>query len=61
MWHVNVVCSDPGCDEEFELLVEELDEIDLAACICGHAVVTLAVATHEPVELELESPALIPA
>jgi hypothetical protein len=57
MWQVDVACSDPRCGEEFELWVEELDEIDGAVCVCECGVVTLRVAAFEPLAL----PRLIPA
>lgn len=57
MWQVEVVCPDPDCGEEFELWVEELDEVDRAVCICECGVVALSVATFEPVSL----PSLVPA
>jgi hypothetical protein len=49
MWQVDVVCSDPDCGEEFELRVKELDEVDRAICVCECSVVTLSVATFEPI------------
>jgi hypothetical protein len=48
MWHVEVVCSDPRCDEELELWVENLEEIDRAVCACECGVVVLTVASFEP-------------
>ncbi|MBA3865441.1 MAG: hypothetical protein H0X42_03695 [Solirubrobacterales bacterium] len=51
MWAIDVICSDPGCAEEFELLVEELDEVDLAACLCGCTTVTLRVSEVRPLSL----------
>lgn len=53
MWIVKVVCSDPGCAEEQELVVAELDEADAAVCDCGCCVVTLSVAGFEPLALGL--------
>ncbi|MGN6814736.1 MAG: hypothetical protein ACTHK3_01455 [Solirubrobacterales bacterium] len=44
MWIVKVVCSDPDCAEEQELIIAELDEADAAVCECGCCVITLAVA-----------------
>jgi hypothetical protein len=57
MWHVEVVCSDPGCAEELELWVEDLDEIDEAVCACECGVVILAVAVHRPLALRVAVPA----
>lgn len=51
MWIVKVVCSDPDCAEEQEIVVAELDEADAAVCACGCCVVTLSVANFEPVAL----------
>jgi hypothetical protein len=48
MWHVEVVCSNPQCDREFELWVEDLEEIDRAVCACDCNVVVLTVAAFEP-------------
>lgn len=48
MWIVKVVCSDPDCAEEQELIVAELDEADVAMCDCGCCVETLSVAGFEP-------------
>lgn len=44
MWIVKVVCSDPDCAEEQEIIVANLDEADAAVCDCGCCVVTLSVA-----------------
>jgi hypothetical protein len=51
MWQVDVVCSDADCGEELELLVEDLDEVDRAVCLCECAVVTLGIAAFEPILL----------
>ena len=51
MWIVKVVCSDPDCAAEQEIIVAELDEADAAICDCGCCVVTLAVANYEPLAL----------
>jgi hypothetical protein len=51
MWIVKVVCSDPECAEEQEVIVAELDEVDATVCDCGCCVVTLSVAVFEPLEL----------
>lgn len=48
---VQLVCSDPTCAEEQELLVSDLDEVDAAACDCGCCLVVLSVANYEPLEL----------
>jgi hypothetical protein len=51
MWAIDVVCSDPACSEEREVVVEELDEVDRVVCDCGCCVVTLSVAAFEPLHL----------
>jgi hypothetical protein len=49
MWQVAVVCS--ACEEENEVVVEELDDADREACPCGYSYIVLSVASFEPVEL----------
>jgi hypothetical protein len=49
MWLAQVICSDPGCYEERELLVESLRELDGFGCDCGYGFVLLAVSEAEPV------------
>jgi hypothetical protein len=49
MWEIEIVCSDPECEEELlPLWVEDLDEAELAVCTCGRSVVTVRIATYEP-------------
>jgi hypothetical protein len=49
MWEIEIVCSDPGCEEELlALWTDDLDEAELAVCACGHSVVAVRVAVHEP-------------
>jgi hypothetical protein len=49
MWEIEIVCSDPGCEEELlALWVEDLDEAELAVCGCGCAIVSVRVALHDP-------------
>jgi hypothetical protein len=50
MWQVKVACS--GCNEESEVLVEELDDVDREACPCGYSYVVLSVSGFEPVYAE---------
>ena len=47
MWQIRVACS--GCNEESEVLVEELDDVDREVCPCGYSYVVLSVGTFEPV------------
>ncbi len=57
MWQVKVICSDPGCAEEFELWVGGLEEIDRSICACDCNVIALAIENFEPVELLVAVPA----
>jgi hypothetical protein len=43
MWLASLICSDPECYEERELLVESLEELDGVVCECGYGFVLLAV------------------
>lgn len=51
MWIVKVVCLDPDCAEEQEIIVAELEEADAAVCDCGCCVITLTVAGYKPLAL----------
>ena len=49
MWEIEIVCSDPDCEEELlPLWVEDLDDADRAVCSCECSVVAVRVARHEP-------------
>jgi hypothetical protein len=37
-------CSDPGCDAEVELVIEDLGELDGWPCDCGSGLVLASVA-----------------
>lgn len=50
MWQVLVACS--SCDEEAELLVEELDDVEREVCPCGYSYVVLTVSEFEPVHIK---------
>jgi len=41
---ISVVCSDPRCLEEREIVVGDLVDVDLSVCDCGHGFVVVAVA-----------------
>jgi hypothetical protein len=43
MFLVTVVCSDPVCIEEREIVVDALDDVDRDICECGHGFVVVAV------------------
>jgi hypothetical protein len=47
MFQVFVACS--GCEEETEIVVEELDDVDRKVCSCGYSYVVLTVSDFEPV------------
>ena len=50
MFQVELVCSDPRCDEELTVWVDDLGEVEaVAACECGHGLVTVRVEGFEPV------------
>ncbi len=40
MIHVRLICSDPGCSEEFEAF-GRVEEIEALACDCGCALVVV--------------------
>lgn len=49
MFEIDVTCTGPECEEEFQVWVEDLDELDAVVCdACGHSVLTLRVAAYEP-------------
>lgn len=49
MWEIEIVCSDPECEEDLlPLWVEDLEEADRTACACGCSVLAVRVAVHEP-------------
>ncbi|HUC00354.1 MAG TPA: hypothetical protein VMS11_11050 [Solirubrobacterales bacterium] len=49
MFEIDVTCTGPGCEEEFQVWVEDLGGLDTVVCdACGHSVVTLSVAAYEP-------------
>jgi hypothetical protein len=64
MFQVELVCSDPRCDAEVALFVDELDEVEAVACECGSGLISLRIEGFEPVhaargeviELRIERP-----
>jgi hypothetical protein len=54
MWSVDIVCSDPGCEWQAEVLLDELAEAELLVCECGHCAVVRAVARFDAVYLSLD-------
>lgn len=53
-WSVDVVCSDPECEWQGEVLLDELEEAELAVCECGHCAVVGAVAHFEALYLSVD-------
>lgn len=51
MWLIHVTCSDPVCTEDFEVVVDDLEEIEWAVCACEHGVVVVSVSEFEPLHL----------
>jgi len=47
MFQVLVACS--SCEEETEVVVEDLNDVDREVCPCGYSYVVLAVGEFEPV------------
>ena len=57
-----IVCSDPGCDEEKDVVVEWLDQLEGLVCECGHGFVLESVSSLEArpaaiISLDLRRPA----
>jgi hypothetical protein len=44
-----MLCSDPKCAEEVEILVGEVDELDGVWCECGYGLIVTAVSETEVV------------
>ena len=44
---VTLICCDPGCEEEKEVLVEDLAQLDELGCECGFGFVLAGVAEAE--------------
>lgn len=51
MWLIQVTCSDPACEEDFEVMVDELEEVERVVCACEHGVLVLSVSHFEPLHL----------
>lgn len=54
MWSVDIICSDPECEWQAEVLLDTLDEAELVVCECGHCAVVRAVASYEAVYLSID-------
>jgi hypothetical protein len=44
MWLIQVTCSDPECAEDFEVLVDDLNDVEETVCECDACVIVLSVA-----------------
>ncbi len=49
VFQVEVICSDPRCEAELTLWVDELGEVEAVACDCGHGMVSVRIEGFEPV------------
>jgi hypothetical protein len=47
MWLVEIVCSDEACAALEEVVVDDLDELERAACLCGCTFQVLRVSEVE--------------
>jgi hypothetical protein len=47
MWQVAVLCS--GCGDEYEVAVDDLDDVEREVCPCGYSLIVLSVAGFETV------------
>jgi hypothetical protein len=48
MFVATLICSDRVCADEVDVIVDDLAELDFAACECGTLQVVLALAEWEP-------------
>jgi hypothetical protein len=48
MFHVELICSDPRCEDEVTLWVDDLGEVEVVACECGHGLLTVRIEGFEP-------------
>jgi hypothetical protein len=55
MWSIDIVCSDPECEWEAEVLLDELEEAELLICECGHCAVVRAVARFDALYLSVDA------
>jgi hypothetical protein len=42
-----MLCSDPGCADEREIVVAELAELDAACCECGFGLIVTSISQVE--------------
>jgi hypothetical protein len=55
MWSIDIVCSDPECEWEADVLLDELEEAELLICECGHCAVVRAVAQFDALYLSVDA------
>jgi hypothetical protein len=48
-FQVEIICSDPRCEAELTLWVDEIGEVDAVACDCGHGFIVVRIEGFEPV------------
>jgi hypothetical protein len=48
MFLARIQCSDPDCESELELVLEELDELHGLVCDCGYGFVLASVSDLRP-------------
>jgi hypothetical protein len=46
-----MLCSDPGCAEEHEIVIADLTELDRGCCGCGFGLVVTSISRVEVVPL----------
>ena len=50
-----IVCSDPCCEKDLEIVIEGLDELAGLVCECGHGFVLSTVSELRPDEAKVVS------
>ncbi|HEV7753251.1 MAG TPA: hypothetical protein VGO71_17010 [Baekduia sp.] len=53
MLFATLICSDQDCAQEHDVVADDLDALDAAACDCGCTLVVLAISDWSPAELPL--------
>jgi hypothetical protein len=54
VWSIDIVCSDPECEWQAEILVDRFEEVEMLVCECGHCTVVRAVADFEALYLSVD-------
>jgi hypothetical protein len=50
-----IVCSDPDCDRDLEIVIDDLDELAGLVCDCGYGFVLSTVSELRPEEAKVVS------